>query len=84
MPSYVITAIAISVVSSVLIGIAGAAVTVFVSKHLTDYRLKELEEWKARHITEFNEFRNSITTLIADVKWIKARLGSKTDDDSQQ
>ncbi len=74
MPNYVVTSIAISVGSSLIIGFGGAAITMFVSKHLTEYRLKGLEDWKTQHTAEFSQLRDSLTTLVADVKWIKNKL----------
>jgi len=74
MPTYVVTAIAISVFASLIIGVGSAFLTVLISKHLTDYRLKELEDWKQRHSAEFAHLRDSLTTLVADVKWIRDQI----------
>lgn len=74
MPTYVVTAVAISVFASLIIGMGSAFLTVLISKHLTDYRLKELEAWKDRHTAEFAAMRDSLTTLVADVKWIRDQI----------
>lgn len=73
-PNYVVVSIAISVLSSLIIGVVGAGITMFVSKHLTEYRLKGLEDWKSSHTSEFERLRDTLTTLVNDVKWIRKQI----------
>lgn len=80
MPNYALISILISLVVSVVIPAMLGAITIFVTFQIVRYRVGKLEDWQATHSKDFGEFRDLVTTLVNDVKWIRERI----EDDEQR